>query len=93
MGTVNAPPVGHQPETRDPTKSWRASYVDIREIDIPVSISLSHISSRMSGFRNRDIEASRSLAVDFTNITSTRFAQMKSPTKEPGGLAVSLIQS
>ena len=93
MGTASAAPVGHQPETRDPTKSWRATYADIREIDIPVSISLSYISSRMSGFRNRDLEASRSLAVDFANIASTRFAQLKCPTEEPGGLAVFLIQS
>ena len=93
MGTASAAPVGYQLETRDPTKSKPATYADVRQIDIAVSISISHIPSQMSGFQNRDTKTNRSLAVDFANIASIRFAQLKCPTEEPGVLAVSLIQS
>lgn len=50
------------------------------------------ISSHNSGFRNGGIEASRSLAVGFADIASTRFAQMKSPTEEAGGLALMIVE-
>ena len=50
------------------------------------------ISSQNSGFRNWGIEAIRSLAVGFADIASARFAQMRSPTEEPGGLALMTVE-
>ena len=51
------------------------------------------ISSQKSGFRNWGFEASRLLAVGFDDIVSAKFAQMKSPTEEPGELGLMTVET